>query len=311
MVPLLLVLSSLVPIQTMADRLYGLERMERFDLLPLLHEGTQVRQVSSHDRSGGNDDGFSGDYSALYIDENDEYVMFDEIGSGCLYRFWMTYGSTPTNYPDSRLRFYFDDETSPRLDLSISDFFDGVGAPLEFPMVGGFDKSSHGCYCYLPFPYRERLKITLSEKPYFYNMTYHRFESAEGVDSWTGDEDCNGVMELWSQSGDDPKSTLSNRIVSGNMPIATGATGTIFGVTGKGAIQSIKLDPSPATEEILSKVWIQMNWDGGALEVDVPLGDFFGSGKYEINMTSLPIGMKTSGDWYCFFPMPYWESAEI
>ncbi len=41
------------------------------------------------------------------------------------------------------------------------------------------------------------------------------------------------------------------------------------------------------------------------------MGDFFGSGKIEINMTSLPIGMKTSGDWYCFFPMPYWESALI
>jgi hypothetical protein len=65
-----------------ADRLYGLERMERFDLLPLLLQGTQVRQVSSYDRSGGNDDGFAGTYSCLYVDENDEYVLFDESVQG-------------------------------------------------------------------------------------------------------------------------------------------------------------------------------------------------------------------------------------
>ena len=308
---LLISVSSLVPQYSTADRLYGLESMERLDLLPLLREGAQVRQVSSHDRSGANNDGFDGEYSALYIDENNEYVMFDEIGSGCLYRFWMTYGTSPTNYPTYRLRFYFDNETTPRLDLSISEFFDGIGAPLEFPMVGPFDKSSHGCYCYLPFPYRERLKITLSGLPLFYNMTYHRFDSSEGVVSWTGSEDRSDVMAQWNTAGSDPKPATSNLVVSGNMPITTGATGTLFSASGKGAVQSIKLDPSPSSTNILSDVWIQMNWDGGELEVDVPLGDFFGSGKYEINMTSLPIGMKTSGDWYCYFPMPYWETAEI
>jgi len=293
------------------DRIYGLERMQRFDLLPYLLEGTQVRQVSSHDRSGGNDDGFSGDYSSLYVDENGEYVLFDEMGAGCLYRFWMTYAATPTNYPDQRLRFYFDNETTPRLDLSISEFFDGVDAPLEFPLVGPFNKSSHGCYCYLPFPYRERLKITLNDLPYFYNMTYHRYDSREGISSWTGSEDTSMVLAQWNAAGMDPKPAVSNIIISGNLPLAAGATGTLFNVVGEGAVQSIKVDPSPNSMDILSGVRLQMNWDGGAPEVDVPLGDFFGSGRHEFNVLSLPIGMRTSGDWYCYFPMPYWASAEI
>ena len=295
----------------LADRIYGLERMGRLDLLPYILEGTQVRQVSSRDRSGENDDGFTGNYSSLYIDGNGEYVLFDEIGSGCLYRFWMTYASSPADYPDRRLRFYFDNEVTPRLDLSITEFFDGVGAPLEFPLVGPFNQSSHGCYCYLPFPYRERLKITLSDLPYFYNMTYHRFDSPDGITSWTGNEDISTVLGQWSATGSDPKSALSNLTVSGTMPLATGATGTLFSAAGEGVIQSIKLDPSPNSVNILSGVRLRMNWDGGDPEVDVPLGDFFGSGRQEFNVLSLPVGMRTAGDWYCYFPMPYWQSATI
>jgi hypothetical protein len=308
---LIWVIPSVFPLAANA-RLHGLERMERFDLLPCLLQGTQVRQVSSHDRSGGNNDGFNGAYSALYVDENNEYVLFDEIGAGCLYRFWMTYRTNDDpNYYSYRIRFYFDGETEPRLDKSVLDFFDDEGAPLEFPLVGYFDRSSNGCYCYLPFPYRERLKITLSGRPLFYNMTYHRFDEAAGIDSWTGNEDQSNVMALWNAVGTDPKPTQSNCVVSGNYPLTATATGILFSVTGAGAVQSIKLDPSPATTNVLSDIWIQMNWDGGEAEVDVPIGDFFGSGKYEINVSSLPIGMKTAGDWYCYFPMPYWESAVI
>ena len=307
----ILYLIALLSLPAEAERLHGLERMERFDLLPCLLEGTQVRQVSSHDRTGGNDDGFNGTYSYLYIDENGEYVLFDEIGAGCLYRFWMTYGSSPADYSQYRLRFYFDNETTPRLDMSIADFFDGVGAPLEFPMVGPFNKSSHGCYSYLPFPYRARLKITLSGLPLFYNMTYHRYDSPDGIVSWTGSEDCTAVMAQWNAVGSDPKPAVSNMVVSGNLAVASGATGTLFNAVSPGVVQAIRMDPTPNSTNILSQVWLQMNWDGGDPEVDVPLGDFFGSGKDEINVTSLPIGMKTSGDWYCYFPMPFWKSAEI
>lgn len=310
---MMIVLVMLFKQAVSAERFYGLERMERFDQLPCFLEGTQVRQVSSRDRSGGNDDGFDGTYSALYVDERGEYVMFDEIGAGCLYRFWMTYSQRQEDagYDTHRIRFYFDNEPTPRLDLSIDDFFDGVGSPLEFPMVGRWRQSSHGCYCYVPFPYRERLKITLSEKPYFYNMTYHRYDSSTGVVSWSGDEDRSTVMAQWNAVGDDPKPTASNLVVSGNLSIPAGTTGTLFNSSGAGTIQQIKLDPTPSTVDILSSVWLQMNWDGGEPEVNVPIGNFFGSGRNEINVTSLPIGMKSSGDWYCYFPMPHWQSAEI
>ena len=45
-------------------------------------------------------------------EENGEYVFFDEIGPGCLYRQQMNVFSKVTKFPDeeARIRFYFDDE---------------------------------------------------------------------------------------------------------------------------------------------------------------------------------------------------------
>ncbi|MFQ6098447.1 MAG: hypothetical protein ACE5O2_12045, partial [Armatimonadota bacterium] len=54
--------------------LYDLEH------LPDLKRGV-CRQASSYDRTGGNDDGFSGKYSVLRVEGN-ERVIFDEKGPG-------------------------------------------------------------------------------------------------------------------------------------------------------------------------------------------------------------------------------------
>ena len=57
---------------------------------PILDPGVQAHYLSSHDRAGGNDDGFDGTYSALYVDANGEQVIFDVKGPGTLYTLWFT-----------------------------------------------------------------------------------------------------------------------------------------------------------------------------------------------------------------------------
>jgi hypothetical protein len=46
-------------------RVVGIEELARLDLLPRLKQSVKVGLVSSYDRSGGNDDGFSGKYSFI------------------------------------------------------------------------------------------------------------------------------------------------------------------------------------------------------------------------------------------------------
>ena len=103
---------------------YGFSVMERPELLPLLlPNGTQTKQFASYDTSGGNADG--GMEHFRRYDENGEYVFFDEIGPGCLYRQQANVFNPWAGFPSDevRIRMYFDDESEPRLDLTFAQYF--------------------------------------------------------------------------------------------------------------------------------------------------------------------------------------------
>lgn len=67
----------------------GVEELSRLDALPLFKESVAVGSVSSYDRAGGNDDGFSGKYSFLRR-EAGGLVIADLKGPGVIYRILTT-----------------------------------------------------------------------------------------------------------------------------------------------------------------------------------------------------------------------------
>lgn len=69
------------------DHKPGLDYMASVEALPLfLPDGSQTKQFISHDATGGNNDGYFDNSTVKYVDENGEFVIFDEYGAGCLYR---------------------------------------------------------------------------------------------------------------------------------------------------------------------------------------------------------------------------------
>lgn len=52
---------------------------------PILDPAVQAQYLSSYDRSGGNDDGFDGTYSALYVDAKGEHAITTEKRVGFLH----------------------------------------------------------------------------------------------------------------------------------------------------------------------------------------------------------------------------------
>src|SRR5699024_8916358 len=128
------------------------ELLKSVDQLPLYRTGQHVEQISSYDRTGGNDDGFDGTYSYIR-EENGKLIIADLKGPGIVNRIWTP---TPT---DDTLSFYFDGEESPRLEIKFSDLFSGEVFPFIKPICGN---EVGGYYCYIPIPYKESLKIVFS-----------------------------------------------------------------------------------------------------------------------------------------------------
>ncbi|HEY7818647.1 MAG TPA: hypothetical protein VIG29_10540, partial [Vicinamibacteria bacterium] len=71
----------------------GASELHRLDLLPRFRDSIEVGSVSSYDRTGGNDDGFSGKYSFVRKDERG-LVLAELTGPGVVYRIWTP---TPTD----------------------------------------------------------------------------------------------------------------------------------------------------------------------------------------------------------------------
>lgn len=297
--------------------------LQSLDDYPHLRSDVQAHYVSSYDRSGGNDDGFDGTYSALYVDERGEYVIFDVKGPGTLYNLWFTSrvnGRSPLGW--GRIKFYFDDEPSPRVDMEADELFSGHHPPFAPPFVFHAFQSTGGYVSYLPFPFRRRLKITTERRVGFYNAYYHTYAPDRLVESWTGDEDLSALERMWNSAGTPPVGRSDVEILSGRVSLDAPAMPdgdpvpsqeAILDYPGAGTITSLRFNPLfPLTAYQLQHIVLRVFWDGAATPaVEAPLGSFFGSGLGEASVRAVPLGMSPSGPYYCYLPMPFWRGARI
>src|SRR5690606_30441415 len=144
-----------------------------------------TKQFISYDTTGGNEDG-GFDKFQRYIDENGEWVIFEEIGAGCLYRMQMNIwwkrqfdedmgisfevyqhfseGVLPVD-ASTRIKFYFDHAAEPMIDETTEDFFgrsQKYMVPFDDPFMV-FDAYLNGfAINYYPFAFKRHLKITMT-----------------------------------------------------------------------------------------------------------------------------------------------------
>lgn len=289
---------------------------EDLSLLPYLYPNVQSNYLSSYDRTGGNDDGFRGTYSQLYVDDKGEHVIFDANGPGCVYNFWFT-GSWQ-NLHWGKLRLYFDGQTTPRFECEAREFFAGKHRPFVPPLVTDAFVSSGGFSCSAPVPFAKRLKITTEKTAGFYNIYYQLYKDVP-IESWTPRQDYSHLINLFERCGSDPKPPVENVQVvrkAVSLPAASRqgeAEQELLALDRAGTIQHIKINPLFAPDTYsLNHVFLKISYDGeDTPAVDVPIGPFFGSGLGEADVRSLFVGMSTSGTYYCYLPMPSKKAVRI
>lgn len=276
--------------------------------LPYLKDGI-VTQVSSFDRTGGNDDGFSGVYSFIRK-EGENFVIFDEQGPGCIYRLWSA------NPGPGWVKIYFDGETTPRIEVEhFEDLFLGQYQPFVSPIARHFI----GGWCsYVPIPFAKSCKIVAQGPVRFLQITWQKFPSDRKVKTFSRDMSTEEqskfkqVVDAWSKLGDMPWPVTAN-VCSAHTDktLKSGKSITLAGLKGPGMVTGIQLKIDSKDERILRKALLEVYTDGiEKPTVWSPVGDFFLDGFGQNFSQSLLLGKK-DGTYYCYFTMPFEKNIKI
>jgi hypothetical protein len=293
----------------------GFEALLGFDRLPLLADWP-AHQDSSYHRGNVNQD--AGNF--LRVEPDGEQVLVDTDGPGVVYRLWST-GVVGTQMSDRcRLRFHFDGEDKPRLDLSIPELFGDKGSRWPFvpPLSVTFESGRGGgegpCnLSYLPIPFARHLKIT-GRNVMFYHVDYQRLPAGTPIESFSMElvekhrpsleKAADLLRAIPARPGAEPRERRSLKDFS----LAPGETRSIR-IDGEGAIAALRAKLARPAPRALRSVVLEVSFeDERSACVRVPLGDFFGSGCGEHRYQSLPSGMTADG-YYAYWPMPFRKLA--
>ncbi|GHF14098.1 hypothetical protein GCM10017786_54730 [Amycolatopsis deserti] len=182
----------------------GWDVYRSIDGLARMRPGEQVKQFSSFDRTGNNDDGFVGTYSCLRQEPNGDCLLADARGPGEISSIWFTYQSTSVA-AIGRITIELDGRVV--LQGSLQDIVDGSkGAPFVWPLVGNSADTMGGAVIKVPMPYTSSMRITTENNPHFYHVTYRQFADAAGVRTFNpGDRATDVIQRLRGFGVRDPK----------------------------------------------------------------------------------------------------------
>lgn len=290
--------------------------------LPYARPDARIHYTGSIDKKGGNADWTW----ALYQDEKSEWVLFDAEGPGCLCNFVVHRDQKAS---DPLYRFYFDDVETPAFEIRHSEF--GRKFPFVDPLAASYDPKGEGCAdkrlkemefrivrSFVPMPFAKQCRVTSSVPLKTWppggwgHVVAQSFASAEGVVTFTGKEEWERTLTAWRSVGSDPKPDTGNEVFQGSVAVPAGGEATVFEERGAGSISSLKFRVKGPIQTALRDVWLRLKWDGEAASAaEVPFGAFFGNEVGKRDMRYITHGMQTNGEFYCFFPMPYWQSAQV
>ncbi|MFC7405869.1 glycoside hydrolase family 172 protein [Georgenia alba] len=218
----------------------GWETYRQLDRLPELTTGVQTRQFSSFDRTGGNNDGFEGTYSCLR-ETASGCVLAEDTGAGEVQSIWFTRDGGDVT-ATGNIVIELDGETV--LDASLQDVVDGeVGGPFVHPFVANADQSSGGVYLRVPMPYRESMRISTTQNPYFYHVSHRSFPTAQGIETFDPQEvptDVLAAARSWGE--EDPKPAAARpRTSDTELRLAPGERVRLLDAHGPGVVDELRL----------------------------------------------------------------------
>jgi hypothetical protein len=299
--------------QSSSFQAIGIDALLRLDLVPQLKTQIHTGMFSSYDRTGGNDDGFSGKYSFIRK-EGDDLVIAEMQGPGAIYRMHMP------GPQDGIIEFYFDGEKTPRISMKINEMIDGKHSPFLAPLVGS---GVGGRYIYVPLTYQASCKIIVKAPIFcFYDINYATYPKNTIIPTFQ-----NPPTEEWMRkvrkAGSIMESTGTNiskylvregariETVKINETVSPGKTVELYRTDKPGRIVGLRIGPAKSFAGKAKDMVINMYWDHDKKPaVSCPVGDLFGYSFGEPATRSLFSGTSDNLN-YLYLPMPFATAARI
>ncbi|WP_433871426.1 DUF2961 domain-containing protein [Saccharopolyspora sp. CA-218241] len=219
----------------------GWETYRDLDGLARSRTGEESLQFSSYDRTGGNDDGFNGTYSCLR-QSGQGCVIAEHTGAGEISSIWFT--REPLGDVTATGNIIIELDGRVVLDAPLVDVVSGrLGAPFAWPLVGNADDTAGGAVIKVPMPYRESMRVTVQNNPYFYHVGYRTFPDASGVQTFDPGDPARDVLDRLRAFGvSDPKPAAPGSVpVRRDFDLAPGASTTVAELTGPAAIDQLRV----------------------------------------------------------------------
>jgi len=291
------------------DLTHFLKQFYDFSSLPQYEENTYSAQVSTYDRTGGNDDGFSGTYSFIRKSADSSLVIFEQKGPGVINRFW-----TPTPSEDT-LDFYIDDTLHKAFSICYMDLFSGKVYPFIAPLC---NNQLGGYYSYLPIPFNKFCKIVFrGKKTQFHQIGYRLYKSDVALKSFSLslNENEKAALEKIKSVWQNPEGIIENiKSATESQKIITlksGETWVAFQSGKPRRIAGFEIISQAVLDTIAKNIDLKITWDDDKRPaIYCPLADYFGYAFGKSSMMGLMAGSDGKKN-YSWFPMPFDKSAKI
>ncbi len=293
-----------------------LDRMGRIEALALPPPGPSYLE-SSYDRTGGNRDWMT------FRETNPQgrITLLDAEGPGYVSRIW-----TP-GLAVSRWQFFFDGESTPRIDLAQDELFGG-SFPFVPPLAG---ESGGGQYSMMPIPFARSLRIEVvperlheDDRNYFHINTT-RWPARKGrIESWPrglrpGQVQAVEALLALLDAGPGSLRAAARSALGGAAPfdLAPGEARAVLDQDGAGTVAALAVawDPSEnlrmKAHTMARHLRLRAWWDGDAEPgIDVPLGDFFANPFHPRPYALHALG-RVDDAYVSRLPMPFRNGARI
>jgi hypothetical protein len=161
------------------DNLYRLSAAETRSISPENFTGEKGKAAMATDGTGKNaarDLGQGWKISpSVRIKSKTTFTLAEITGPGCVQHIWMT----PTgNWRHSIIRFYWDDEAEPSIEVPVGDFFAcGLGQYCQINSLPVCVNPGSAFNCYWAMPFRKKARITMEniddkDMTLYYQVTY-------------------------------------------------------------------------------------------------------------------------------------------